>query len=82
MIDPAPGVAHSRGHPNTQALRVRRIYDAKNKVLLYVAYSTRFTSSADEGGASSSRYRTSVCAVPLAPPTPQLLPAAAQALAE
>jgi hypothetical protein len=29
--------------PPLQNLRVRRIYDEKNKSLLYVAYSTRFT---------------------------------------
>ncbi len=28
-----------------QTLRVRRIYDEKNNTLIYIAYSTRFTSS-------------------------------------
>ncbi|KAL4457766.1 hypothetical protein ABPG75_012631 [Micractinium tetrahymenae] len=49
-------------------LRVRRIFDDKNRVVIYVAYSTRFTGAADEKDVSTSRYRTSVCAVPLAAP--------------
>lgn len=43
--------------------RIRRVYDEKNQNIIYVAYSTRNTSSSDEGGVSSSRYRTSMCAV-------------------
>lgn len=43
--------------------RIRRIYDEKDQNLIYIAYSTRNTSSSDEGGVSSSRYRTSMCAV-------------------
>jgi len=50
-------------------LKIRRIYDGK--AVLYVAYSTRFTSTADEGGVSSSRYRTSICAVPVSAPALQ-----------
>lgn len=46
-------------------LRVRRIYDKTNGAIIYVSYSTRFTSTSDEGGVSSSRYRTSTCALPL-----------------
>ncbi len=36
----------------------------------YTAYSTRLTSAADDGGVSSGRYRTSICALalPRAPP--------------
>lgn len=49
-------------------LRVRRIFDEKNRAIIYVAYSTRFTGAADEKEVSTSRYRTSVCAVPLAAP--------------
>ncbi|KAL4443027.1 hypothetical protein ABPG77_008518 [Micractinium sp. CCAP 211/92] len=49
-------------------LRVRRIFDEKNRVLIYVAYSTRFTGAAEEKDISTSRYRTSVCAIPLAAP--------------
>jgi CreA protein len=43
--------------------RIRRIYDEKRNVIIYVAFSTRNTTSSDEGGVSSSRYRTSMCAV-------------------
>ncbi|KAI7846478.1 hypothetical protein COHA_000013 [Chlorella ohadii] len=50
-------------------LRVRRIYDDKNKVIIYVAYSTRFTGAAEEKELSTSRYRTSVCAVPVSAPS-------------
>eukprot|EP00887_Chlorella_sp_A99_P002781 scaffold6.g2781.t1 len=50
-----------------EALRVRRIVDGKNGVVIYVAYSTRFNSANDESERGfSSRYRTSVCAVPVA----------------
>ena len=38
------------------------------QVLIYVAYSTRFTGAAEEKELSTSRYRTSVCAVPVAAP--------------
>lgn len=52
---------------NQKALRVRRIVDGKNGVVIYVAYSTRFNSANDESERGfSSRYRTSVCAVPVA----------------
>jgi catabolite regulation protein CreA len=47
--------------------RVRRVVDAERGVVVYVGYSTRNSSAADEGGVSSSRYRTSLCALPLAP---------------
>lgn len=45
--------------------RIRRIVDEKANTAIYVAYSTRNTTSKDEGGVSSSRYRTSMCAVPI-----------------
>lgn len=45
--------------------RIRRVVDEKHKVIIYIAYSTRNTTSGDEGGVSSSRYRTSMCAVPI-----------------
>lgn len=48
-----------------KTLRVRRIYH--DNVLLYVSYSTRLSSSSDDGGVSSGRYRTSICALPVAP---------------
>lgn len=47
------------------------------QVVLYVAYSTRFTGAADEKDVSTSRYRTSVCAVPVA--AAALVPVAAEA---
>ncbi len=43
--------------------RIRRIYNPDSGDVVYVSYNTRNTRSADEGGVSSSRYRTSVCAV-------------------
>lgn len=46
------------------------------QVVLYVAYSTRFTGAADEKEVSTSRYRSSVCAVPVAPAEPALVPVA------
>lgn len=47
-----------------KTLRIRRVYDAASNTAIYVAYSTRVTSAADDG-VSSGRYRTSICAVPL-----------------
>lgn len=47
---------------------IRRVWDEKNQTLVYVAYSSRFTTSSSEGGVSSSRYRTSMCAVRAPPP--------------
>jgi catabolite regulation protein CreA len=43
-------------------LLVRRIYDEKNGAVIYVSYSTRFHDDA----ASSGRYKTSICALPVA----------------
>jgi len=45
--------------------RIRRIYDENDDTIIYIAYSTRNTTSSDEGGVSSSRFRTSMCAVPI-----------------
>lgn len=53
--------------------RVRRIYDAEHNALLYVSYSTRLTTSADEGGVSTGRYRTSICALPIIQPAAPML---------
>lgn len=47
-----------------KTLRVRRLYDDKNNTLLYVAYSTRLDGSKNTSG---SRYKTSICALPVAP---------------
>jgi len=43
-------------------LLVRRIYDDKNKAVIYVSYSTRF----NDNKASTGRYKTSICALPVA----------------
>eukprot|EP01024_Parvocaulis_polyphysoides_P057150 TRINITY_DN606_c0_g1_i2.p1 TRINITY_DN606_c0_g1~~TRINITY_DN606_c0_g1_i2.p1 ORF type:complete len:225 (-),score=22.25 TRINITY_DN606_c0_g1_i2:514-1188(-) len=62
-----------------KTVRVRRIYDDSRNTLLYISYSTRMTGSKDEGGPSTGRYRSSLCALPLptAPPTiPTLTPEA------
>lgn len=40
-----------------KTLRLRRLYDSNQKVMVYVAYSTRLTSAQDEGGASTGRYK-------------------------
>jgi catabolite regulation protein CreA len=68
-------------HPQDKTLRVRRLYDPDRRSLLYVAYSTRLSTAADEGGVSTGRYRTSLCAVhlPEAPAVgaPAELPSAA-----
>ena len=45
-----------------KTLRVRRIFDPKRNALLYISYSTRLSDDADT---ASTRYRTSVCALPL-----------------
>ncbi|KAL3148597.1 Protein TIC 20-II, chloroplastic [Trebouxia sp. C0009 RCD-2024] len=47
-----------------KTLRVRRLYDEQNQTLLYVAYSTRLNGSQNNSG---SRYKTSICALPVAP---------------
>ncbi|GFR49711.1 hypothetical protein Agub_g11865 [Astrephomene gubernaculifera] len=51
-----------------KTLRVRRVYDADRRTVIYVAYSTRLSTASDEGGVTTGRYRTSMCAVPLPPP--------------
>ncbi|GBF99110.1 hypothetical protein Rsub_11919 [Raphidocelis subcapitata] len=62
-----------------KTLRVRRLYDPDRRNLLYVAYSTRLSTAADDKGVSTGRYRTSLCTVhlPEAPPVavPAQLPA-------
>ena len=47
-----------------QTLRVRRLLDEKNQTLLYIAYSTRLSSSPEEG-ISSGRYRHAPCSAVL-----------------
>jgi hypothetical protein len=109
-----------------QNLRIRRVWDANNRVVIYTAYSTRFTggrsvcvslvlariarcmpayyaawstilmygcsttdllrllpcpvAAAEEKELSTSRYRTSVCAVPVGR-APPLVPVATEAVA-
>ncbi|KAL4534592.1 hypothetical protein Ndes2437B_g05371 [Nannochloris sp. 'desiccata'] len=43
-------------------LLVRRIYDDKHGAVIYVSYSTRF----NDNQASTGRYKTSICALPVA----------------
>ncbi|GLC42969.1 hypothetical protein PLESTB_000281500 [Pleodorina starrii] len=64
-----------------KTLRVRRVYDAERRTVVYVAYSTRLSTASDEGGVSTGRYRTSLCAVTLPPPAaaPPLVPVSAAA---
>lgn len=53
---------------SNKTLKIRRIYDAPRRALLYVSYSSRWTSAGEEGsGVSSGRYRTSICAIPVPP---------------
>ncbi|PNH02371.1 Protein CreA [Tetrabaena socialis] len=40
-----------------KTLRVRRLYDAERRTVVYVAYSTRLSTASDEGGVSTGRYR-------------------------
>ncbi|KAG2426210.1 hypothetical protein HXX76_013191 [Chlamydomonas incerta] len=63
-----------------KTLRVRRVFDAERRTVVYVAYSTRLSTAADEGGVSTGRYRTSMCAVALPKPAPAP-PVAAAAVA-
>lgn len=60
-----------------KTLRVRRMYDPTRGTLVYVAYSTRLSSAADEGNVSTGRYRTSICALKL--PEAATAPAVASA---
>lgn len=60
-----------------KTLRVRRLLDEKHDTLLYIAYSTRNTSTSDDGKASAGRYKTSVCALPISPETNQAAATAA-----
>ena len=52
---------------NNKTLRVRRIYDQGNNALVYVSYSTRTSSSSNDGGPSAGQYHTNICTVPLRP---------------
>lgn len=54
--------------------------DPKRNSLIYIAYSTRLSTAADDGSVSSGRYRTSICALKV-PDAPAPAPAAAAAAA-
>jgi catabolite regulation protein CreA len=45
-----------------KTVRVRRLYDADANALIYVSFSTRFDKNDD---ANKSRFKSSICAVPL-----------------
>ena len=48
-----------------KTLRIRRIYDRERNTLTYISYSTRIGSAGEEGRTGTSRYRTSICVVPV-----------------
>lgn len=51
-----------------KTLRVRRLIDWDNGVVVYVSYATRLSSSESASdGPSPGQYKTSICALPLAP---------------
>lgn len=50
-------------------LRVRRLYDADHDTLIYISYSTAITKESSAGENTASRYRTSLCVLPLSPGT-------------
>ena len=50
--------------PN-KSLHIRRLYDAKHRVLVYVSYSTRLSASEDPN--AKGQYKTGTCAIPLPP---------------
>jgi CreA protein len=45
-----------------KTIRVRRVLDREANALVYVSYSTRLTKGDDE---NRSRFRSSLCAIPL-----------------
>lgn len=51
-----------------QQIRIRRVIDKQSNTLVYIAYTTRISTQSDS---NKSRFRSSVCALPL-PPTPTL----------
>ena len=48
-----------------KSVKLRRIYDPQSNTLLYVAYSTNWSSGSADQADPNSRYRTSVAALPL-----------------
>ena len=64
-------------HPPAQTLRVRRVYDADRRALIYVAYSTHLAGSSSDDDIASGRYRTSICALALPPAAAEAPPLAA-----
>lgn len=45
-----------------KTIRVRRVYDKDAQALIYVSYSTRFNNKDDD---NKSRFKSSICAIPL-----------------
>ena len=45
-----------------KTVRVRRVYDKDANALIYVSYSTRFSNKDDD---NKSRFKSSICAIPL-----------------
>lgn len=48
-----------------KTLRIRRIYDSDRNTLTYISYATRIGSAGEEGNVGTSRYRTSICVLPI-----------------
>ena len=55
-----------------KTLRIRRIYDPDRSTLMYVSYSTRIGSAGEEGREGTSRYKTSICVIPVPQQPPPL----------
>ena len=53
-------------------IKVRRVFDAEAKVLVYTAFNTRFNKGSDD---NKSRFKSSLCAVSLYTPPPLPAPA-------
>eukprot|EP00190_Bangiopsis_sp_CCMP1999_P005601 CAMPEP_0198736532 /NCGR_PEP_ID=MMETSP1475-20131203/66330_1 /TAXON_ID= ORGANISM="Unidentified sp., Strain CCMP1999" /NCGR_SAMPLE_ID=MMETSP1475 /ASSEMBLY_ACC=CAM_ASM_001111 /LENGTH=184 /DNA_ID=CAMNT_0044500355 /DNA_START=197 /DNA_END=751 /DNA_ORIENTATION=- len=54
-----------------KSVHVRRLYDKEANVLVYISYATRFSKSDDE---NKSRFKSSMCAVPIDPAVPATAP--------
>ncbi len=54
-----------------KTIRVRRIYDKESKAILYISYSTRLSKTDDD---NKSRFKSSLCAVPLDGESLEIIP--------
>eukprot|EP00188_Purpureofilum_apyrenoidigerum_P000740 Plantae.Rhodophyta-Purpureofilum_apyrenoidigerum.ctg13519.p1 GENE.Plantae.Rhodophyta-Purpureofilum_apyrenoidigerum.ctg13519~~Plantae.Rhodophyta-Purpureofilum_apyrenoidigerum.ctg13519.p1 ORF type:complete len:206 (-),score=28.96 Plantae.Rhodophyta-Purpureofilum_apyrenoidigerum.ctg13519:288-905(-) len=54
-----------------KSVHVRRLYDKDANVLIYISYATRFAKNDDD---NKSRFKSSMCAVPIDPSTPATVP--------